>query len=106
MDMTDIAAKARRELMRWQLLVVLHLQSPEGANVDFLKPVIRATYGDVTDIEIKRNLDYLHERELVHLSTDPLGQLAAKLARYGFDVVEYTVDCDAGVFRPRKTGGL
>ncbi len=106
MDITEIAAKARRELMRWQLMVSLHVAAPYGMHAIGLKPIICATYADVTDGEIKRHLDYLHERELIHLSTDPLGMEFAKLGRHGFDVVEYTVDCDAGIWRPRKTGAL
>jgi hypothetical protein len=105
MDMNEIAAKARRELMRWQLLVSLHIAAPYGMNTVALKPIICATYHDVTDAEIKRHLEYLKERELIHLSTDPLGNFFAKLDRYGFDIAEYTVECDPGIARPSKTGG-
>lgn len=106
MDMIEIAAKARRELMRWQLLVSLDVAAPYGMSPVALKTIIGATYVDVTDGEIKRHLDYLHERELIHVSTDPLGLEFAKLGRHGTDIVEYTVDCDAGIARPRKAGGL
>jgi hypothetical protein len=105
-DVIELTAKARRELMRWQLLVSLHIAAPYGMNAVALKPIISATYQDVTDAEIKRHLDYLKERELIHLSTDPLGNLFAKLDRFGFDIAEYTVECDPGIARPSKTGGV
>jgi hypothetical protein len=104
-SMREMVAKARRELMRWQVLVSLHIAAPYGYNAVGLKPIIAASYPDVTDAEIKKHLDYLRERELIHLNTDPLGMEFAKLARDGFDVVEYTVACDPGISRPRKTGG-
>lgn len=101
MSMQDVIDKTRRETMRWMILVILNIRSPDGATIDFLKPIIAATYPDVTDSELKRNLDYLHERELIHLKIDPLGHPFAKLDRHGFDVVERTVDCDPGIARPR-----
>jgi hypothetical protein len=106
MDLSEMASKARRELMRWQLLVSLHIAAPYGMNATALKPIISATYPDVTDVEIKRHLEYLKERALIYCSTDPLGNLFAKLDRYGFDVAEYTVECDPGIARPSKTGGM
>ena len=102
MDMNEITAKARRELVRWQLLVCLHISAPQGMRLPALKPIIAATYADVTEAELQRNLDYLHERELIHMHTDPLGGVVAKLDRFGFDLVEYTVECDPGIARPSK----
>ena len=101
-DIQDQMLKARRETIRFQLLRCLHISAPEGMNPKGMLPIIAATYKDVTQAEIGKHLDYLHQRELVHLSADPLGNQSAKLARYGFDVVEYAVDCDAGIARPSK----
>jgi hypothetical protein len=101
MSMQDLIDKTRRETMRWLLLVSLHIASPEGMTLVTLKAIIVANFADATDAELKRNLDYLHERELIHLKTMPDGTLFAKIDRYGFDIVERTVDCDPGIARPR-----
>lgn len=101
-SMIDLNEKTRRELVRWQLLRCLHVTAPQGMNAQVMRPIIAATFVDVTDAEIQRQLDYLRERELIALSTDPLGAVVAKLGRHGFDVVEYTVDCEPGIARPPK----
>ena len=101
-SMIDVNEKVRRELVRWQLLRCLHVTAPQGMNAQVMRPIIAATFVDVTDAEIQRQLDYLQERELITVTNDPLGAVVAKLGRHGFDVVEYTVDCDPGIARPPK----
>lgn len=98
-------AKARREGMRWILLDTIHTFRPEGVNTGALLPIIRTVYRDATHHEIRRELDYLEERELVKIAKDPLDNWFATLARYGFDVVEYACECDPGIDRPTITQG-
>lgn len=100
----DLAKKQRRERLRWFLLRTLDVCRPEGSYPASLLDVMRTVYADATEIEVKRELDYLAERELVSLDIDPTGTWYAKLERYGIDVVEYTVECEAGIARP-KFGG-
>lgn len=97
----SLLARERPATIRWLLLVTLHVARPQGMNASALRPVIRASYGDVTDMEIRRELDYLHDRELVELKLDPLGEWSAKIDRYGVDIVEYSVECDPGINRPQ-----
>lgn len=94
-------ARQRPATIRWMLLVTLHISRPQGMNTSALLPVIRATYGDATEREIKRELDYLHDRELVELKQDPLGEWFAKIDRFGVDIVEFSVECDPGINRPQ-----
>ena len=55
------------------------------------------------DVEVTaRELDYLADRDLLEVRKEPGGRWHAELARYGVDVVEYTVDCDPGIGRPAK----
>lgn len=92
--------RSRRETTRWLLLVTMNIARPMEVTLPMLKGVIVASFADVTEMEIRRELDYLESRELISTRTDPLGQLRAKLERFGIDVVEYTVECDAGIARP------
>ena len=92
-------AHARRGAMRWHLLAAINLSRPTGMYTGGLLPIIQSVYPDATEHELRRELDYLEERELVHIAKDPLDRWMVELARYGIDVAEYTVDCDAGISR-------
>ena len=97
----DLAKKQRRERVRWFLMRTLDQCSPVGSYLALLVDVICSVYPDATELEIKRELDYLAERELVSLQIDPTGTWFAKLERYGYDVVQYAVDCEPGIARPK-----
>ncbi len=97
-------AKIRREQIRWFLLTALNIARPMGMYTEALLPIVQATYPDATHKEVRVELDYLEERELVNIKRDHLDRWYADLARYGVDVVEYTVACDPGIARPRITG--
>nr|WP_184302716.1 hypothetical protein [Roseateles oligotrophus] len=99
-----VAQRARRETLRWVLLMTMNTARPSEATLAMLRGVAAAVYADATDNEIRRELDYLQGRELVSLRTDPLGQVRAKLERYGIDIVEYTIDCEPGIARPAAGG--
>jgi hypothetical protein len=64
--------------------------------------VVQAVYPDATALELRRELDYLHDRRLVQVTKEPGGRWYAELTRYGVDVAEYTVDCAPGIARPTK----
>lgn len=100
----DIAARVRLErarTMRWLLLVTLNVSRPVGMYADAMRPIIAATYPDVTEQEVRRELDYLAARELVELRQEPHGAWYAKLDRHGIDIVEYSIDCEPGISRPQ-----
>lgn len=99
--MTDMA-KARREAVRWLILVTLNAARPVGANEIIVIDCVRQAQPDVTEREIRLEMDYLCERRLVELTCRECEHWFGKLTREGIDVVEYTVDCDAGIARPRK----
>ena len=97
------ATKLRREFIRWMLLVALNnARASGGASETLLLQVAQAEYADASPFEIRAELDYLFERELVKIDKRPDGNWIADIGRYGIDVVEYTVDCDAGIGRPKK----
>ena len=99
---TGDLAKARREGMRWNLLNALHKARPIGAMDVLLLDVMRSIYPDSTANELQCQLDYLADRELIVVTKKPDGHWHSKLARYGTDLVEYTVDCEPGIARPAK----
>lgn len=96
----DLAKKERRERERWFILRALDVARPEGSYLPSITDVVSTVYRDVTELEIKRELEYLSERDLVELRIDPTGRWFAKLARYGVDLVEYAVECEPGIARP------
>ena len=85
--MVDIT-RVRRESLRWSLLVALNKTRPYTASE--------------TQLELRRELDYLADRKMVELEKRPSGDWFADLSRLGVDIVEYTVECGPGIARPEK----
>jgi len=100
-DIAAAVARARREQIRWFLLVTLNVARPAGAPNLLLLSVIQATYEDATEQEIRRELDYLADRELVKIDKDPLDRWRCDLTRIGVDLVEYTIPVEPGIARPK-----
>lgn len=94
--------RVRREALRWLILLTLNNARPIGAYEGLVLSVAQSEYPDATALELRRELDYLHERVLVKLDKQPSGKWHADLTRYGVDVAEYTVDCEPGIARPLK----
>ena len=94
--------KIRRETIRWNLLLSLDNARPIGAYEEVLLSIMRAEYPDATRMEVRRELDYLGDRELIKIDKQPDGRWHAELTRHGVDVKEYTVDVDPGIARPAK----
>ena len=94
--------KVRREDIRWQVILTLNNARPVGAYEELIVSIVRSIYPDATLHELRRELDYLADRQLVDLRKEPSGRWFADLTRFGIDVAEYTVDCDPGIARPVK----
>lgn len=94
--------RIRRESLRWLLILTLQNARPVGCNDDIALATAQGMYSDATELEVRRELDYLAERELVHLDKRADGRWIARLTRFGVDVAEYTVDCEPGIARPEK----
>ena len=96
------AARSHREFMRWVLLLAANINRPTHSTLRFLLQVVQGEYPDATELEVRRELDYLESRDLLKVITDPLGQVVADLSRHGIDIAEYTVVCEPGIMRPPK----
>jgi hypothetical protein len=92
--------KARREELRWLILRSLYAAQPIGTSEMIIRTVVDPIVPGVTELEIRNQLDYLTERQLV-ITEKNRPVWFSKINRYGIDVVEYTVDCDAGIARPK-----
>lgn len=95
-------ARTRRENLRWLILMTLNHARPLGAFEELVLSVVQSIYPDASALELRRELGYLSERELLDLDRHPTGRWHAELTRHGIDVAEYTVECEAGIARPTK----
>lgn len=99
--MTD-AVKFRREFSRWLILLTLNNSRPVGNSDSNILTVVKSEFQDFTLTELRREIDYLAERQLVGVtlpvrSSDPW---RCELTRLGVDVAEYTVPIEPGIARP------
>lgn len=103
--MSPAFLKIRREAMRWHLLSAINLSRPYGMYTEALLPIVQSVYPDATHREVRVELDYLEERQMVHIKKDPLDRWMVDLTRTGIDFVEYSIDAQPGVARPTITQG-
>ena len=96
------SAKTRSEFMRWILLLARNINRPTHSTLRFLLQVVRGEYADATEMQVRRELDYLDSRGIAKVFTDTLGQVSANLTRHGIDLAEYTVPVEPGIARPPK----
>lgn len=94
--------KQQREQMRWLILVTLNAARPIGANENLVLQAINDVPLHITQRDLRRELDYLEERGLVHLTQRDGPVWFAKLTRDGVDVAEYNVPVEPGIARPGK----
>lgn len=95
-------ARIRREALRWLILLTLNNARPLGCEEAPILSVAQTQYPDASPLEMRRELDYLADRELLKLTKRPSGAWHAELTRHGVDVAEYTVDVEPGIARPGK----
>ena len=73
-------ARLRREAIRWLILLTLNNARPVGAFESLVLSVAQSEYPDATALELRRELDYLHGRELVRVDKQPSGKWFADLS--------------------------
>lgn len=96
------AAKTRRESLRWYIIKTLDTSRPVDPHEAVVLATIQGIYPDSTTMELRRELDYLADRQLVTLDKKPNGIWVCGLTHYGVDIAEYTIPCNPGIARPEK----
>lgn len=94
--------RARKENLRWLILAALNAARPVGASEAIVLTAVRGVITDVTQLMLRREMDYLEHRGLIRISGRDTPCWHGELTREGVDVVEYTVPCDVGIARPPK----
>lgn len=94
--------RAQREELRWRVLKTLDAGRPLPVSETIILRTLQDIRLPVTPNGLRRELDYLADRELIAIDGRNSPVWLAELTRVGVDVVEYTVDCDPGIARPRK----
>jgi len=95
-------AKAQREQIRWIALDAIHHGRPYEVAEPLILGAIQGVPVQCTALDLRRELDYLEERGLVQIKRLEGAPWTVELTRTGVDVVEYTVDVEAGIGRPKK----
>ncbi len=96
-----VEAIQRNEQLRWYLLLALHSGRPGLIRESILLRTLQGVGLFVSQLELRRELDYLQRSQLAHLRRRSSTWLA-ELTRCGTDVTEYTVPCQLGIARPPK----
>lgn len=94
--------RARRESMRWLIILTLNNARPVGCFEGPILSVAQSEYPDATAHELRRELDYLADRQLLEVNKRPDGRWFADLTHVGVDLAEYTIACEPGIARPEK----
>jgi len=91
--------------LRWSLLRTTHVGGYLGATETMCREVAAAEFLGVTRDDIRDQLDYLERRKLADVTRHEIDPWRVRLTRYGTDLVEYQVECDAGIRRPPRIDG-
>lgn len=94
--------KLQREEARWRILVGLKLGSPGLVSETILLRLVSDDDLNLSAKALRVQLDYLRDRGLIDIHNERGPVWTASLTRHGYDIVEYTVDCDPGIARPDK----
>ena len=94
--------RARREQIRWLAMVAVNAGRPFPVAEALMLGAIQGVPVQCTALELRRELDYLEDRKLLGLNRLEGAPWTAELTRHGVDFVEYTIDAEPGIARPKK----
>ena len=99
-------AKAHREQTRWIILNTTHISGEAGTSEGTIATVLQNLKLWRGPDHLRRELDYLSLRQLVTIEGRSLSpQWGVKLTRHGYDMADYTTECEPGIARPPKYWG-
>lgn len=95
--------QAQREDARWRIMNLLNKTRPSAISETIvhrhLAHDLEMPYGPHA---VRKELLYLRDKGLVEIPDTDASTWIARVTVDGVDVVEYAVDCPAGIARPRK----
>ena len=94
--------RLRREAVRWYALIAINSGRPGPVAEALVLSAIHSIPIQCTALELRRELDYLEDRKLVSLERLEGAPWTAELTRAGVDFVEYTIQGEPGIARPKK----
>lgn len=100
-DGIDLDQK-RREEARWRIMRIIDSGRPIAVSEQIIWRVLSDIKIPFSLNDVRREMEYLHERSLLTIEGMDTDIWFGKLTREGIDVVEYTVPCEPGIARPRK----
>ncbi len=92
--------QAKRESVRWYILLTLHAGAPDALPEELLLRTLDGADYPLTLRELRVQLDYLEDRRLVRVQGQGVNPWVAELTHHGTDIVEYAVECLPGIARP------
>jgi hypothetical protein len=100
-DGIDLEQKQREEA-RWRILRILDAGRPIGVSETIIWRVLNDVKLGLSQMQVRRELTYLSDLNLVEIEGDHIETWSAKLMAQGVDVVEYTIPSPPGIARPKK----
>ena len=88
--------------LRWAILRTAMVGGHIGCTDRMALDVVRAGYLGVELREVRDEIAYLADRRLVAVRRSDSAPWRLTLTRHGRDLVDYTVDCQAGIARPPR----
>lgn len=95
-------AKHVREEARWRILRALDAGRPHPVAETVIFAAIADVQLPLSPHDVRRELDYLAAREMIHIVDRDAPTWLAGLTRVGIDFVEYTIAAEPGIARPKK----
>lgn len=90
--------RTMREQARGVILFILHKAQSFGANEGVIQDVIHRVPLDMTDAEIRQQMEYLELRKLITVGRPTDSPFWwAKLTRAGIELQEGTIPCEPGI---------
>jgi hypothetical protein len=101
--MPGINPQRETERVRWYILTTIEAGRPDPVREKLILHTLADSDLVVTAAIIRRELAYLEERVLVHITgRDTTDGWSATLTNTGVDLVEYTIPCNPGIARPPR----
>lgn len=88
--------------VRWEILRTCRFGGNVGVTEDMIREVVVSSYLGADRKFVRDQLDYLEKRELIEIERSEIDPWRVWLARYGYDMVEYRIDCKPGIRRPPR----